>query len=335
VRRFQPTLRDCSIYRSLEINVLGANYVGVIVPTKFSRVRIWNSLGMTPKARLLARFMLPQDSFVDPSNQKSVNIQSNCLLFGLRESVAESTEMNNPGMADRVRIRDSFYLHGKRDKGDFPGMATSDLVRAAAVGLSKAVPDHSVEKVQLASEREAELPLLVKLQNSGEPEAARLELWLLLNPERPLSLANATSCRVAQHSVGWMSTYVKPHVTNTMLEIALCTKKNPEPSDIDCALVGNLMSGEGTSELEAQQYAARGNSFLLLSGDKSEGAAMKIQQRLLELQRKNGGRNFVDMVIWDVHHLPIRRDVVDLFIADLPIAGSKAKEDQRRPLLYQ
>lgn len=315
------------------IDVLKASYVALIVPANFSRMRIWASLEMTPKARLLARFVLPQDSFVNPSNQKSVNIQSNFLFFGTREQGNEGSLLGCKPSPSSTRIGHSFYLHGKRDKGDFPGMATADLVQATALGLSTTAAEQPSSLLRLACDREAEFPLLVKLHKGNSNRTARLELWLLLNPERPLSLANSMSCLVHRHSLGWMSTSVKPAVANAILETTLRSQQAEDDllsNSRTTAMVINAMCGEGTIDLEAQRYqeSSQGSSFFLLSGDKSEVAARRTQKRLLEFKQHTGKHVLVDMVVWDAQRLPLRRDVADLFLADLPIAGSRAKKHQ-------
>lgn len=293
---------------------LGAKFVGLIVPAKFSRTRIWASLGMTPEARLLARFVLPQDSFLDPSSDKSINIQSHFLFFGTEEVAMGSSKVN-------ATSRDSFYLHGKRDKGDFPNMATSDLVSAAVKGLSTN-KGNFLHVLHLTSERQAEFPLLIKLRKPRRSNVAELELWLLLNPERPLSLANSICCKISQHSLGWMSMSIKPPVANAMLQNTIGSTRN------GCALVVNAMTGEGTIEIEAQNFATMKNSFFLLSGDNNETSIIKTRDRLMELHQCTRKPFLSDLVVWDAERLPLRGDVVDLFIADMPIGGSRSTNFQ-------
>eukprot|EP00429_Kryptoperidinium_foliaceum_P027760 CAMPEP_0176139250 /NCGR_PEP_ID=MMETSP0120_2-20121206/70748_1 /TAXON_ID=160619 /ORGANISM="Kryptoperidinium foliaceum, Strain CCMP 1326" /LENGTH=281 /DNA_ID=CAMNT_0017475229 /DNA_START=524 /DNA_END=1372 /DNA_ORIENTATION=- len=86
------------------------------------------------------------------------------------------------------------------------------------------------------------------------------------------------------------------------------------------------MSGEGTVEIEATDY---GGGFFVIAGEKSESVAQKNRFRLARLKNSKGKTMpLVDMVLWDAQNLPIRSDVVDVFVADLPFSGSQAKKHQ-------
>jgi hypothetical protein len=60
----------------VSFDVFGAKFVAVICPSKFAQERIWKSLGLTERAHLWARFLLPQDSFYESATGKSVHIHS-------------------------------------------------------------------------------------------------------------------------------------------------------------------------------------------------------------------------------------------------------------------
>jgi hypothetical protein len=295
---------------------LKARYLGLIVPCKFARQRIWTSLAMDMDLKLRGRFFLPQDSFFDPSSQKPVHIHSYFLFFE-RCRDFESDDFSHVVPT----IKNSYYLQGKRNKGDFPSIHTADLVLAVAQGLSCTSNVNPLPRVQLVSQSQAEFALTVSLQiKTGEAE---LELLILLNPERPLSLANSQSCLAHQHSLGWMSMSVKPPVARAMLESTRLLEKSG-----DLSFLVNIMAGEGTIELEAQDFVTDAQPLFILSGDKTTSALRKTQSRLESYQQRTGKRAVVDMVLWDAQNLPLRRDIVDVFLGDLPFAGSQLKKHQ-------
>lgn len=292
---------------------LGASYVGLIVPSKFARLRIWKSLGMNPRATLLTRFFLPQESFYNPSTGRCVHIHAYFLLLAIDPKDHSSPECPRfPTEASKVP--GAFCLAGKRDKGQFRGIATADLITATATAL-----EHM--QIPVAASRVAELPLTVKLHKSeGQQNGARSELWLLLNPEKPLSLANSASRNVEAHSLGWLSTSVKPPIAYGMLKSLLGGSKEPH-------VLINAMSGEGTIELEAQ-HPELSQSLFVISGDKNERAASQSKERLEQLRKRSGLFAMVDVVVWDAQNLPLRKDIADMFVADLPFMGSTKKKHQ-------
>ena len=295
---------------------LKAKFVGLMVPSKFARKRIWSSLGMDPDLKLKARFLLPPDAFFDPSSQKPVHIHSYFLFF---EQCQDCTSDNS--IVVTPRITNSFYLQGKRNKGDFPGIPTADFVRAIAQGLSCSIHSSARSEVHLVSLSQAEFTLMPTLhKKNGEAE---LELFLLLNPERPLSLANSQTCHVSDHSLGWMSMSVKPPLARVMLESTVLV----DESNVGKVVV-NVMAGEGTIELEAQDFVAADRPMFILSGDKSMSALQRTKTQMETYQQKTGKRVLVDLVLWDAQHLPLRRDIVDIVLADLPFAGSQSKKHQ-------
>mmetsp|Transcript_11603 Transcript_11603/g.17035 ORF Transcript_11603/g.17035 Transcript_11603/m.17035 type:complete len:772 (+) Transcript_11603:41-2356(+) len=286
---------------------IGATYLGLIVPTAFARERIWKSLGMDPRVRLLARWLLPHGSFFDPCTQKVVHVHSYFLFFRITtEKVQEDRFQLNPENARNGKFR----VTGKRDKGSFPFINTASFVETVLAGLDDA-------GIPLTHERNAEFSLSAKVcKPKGAKSSARFELFLLLNPERPLSLANSVSSSVSTHSVGWLSTSIKPPLARLMC--SLVTGK----VDTECGLLINAMSGEGTIEIESQGVQP-GCPVFVLSGDKNEAAALRTTARLAEI-----GRPLVDIVVWDAQHLPLRSDIADAFLVDLPFAGSKKKTHQ-------
>ena len=288
------------------LDILLVDVVAVICPSKFARQRIWRSLDMTKNAQLEARFFLPQDSFYNPSTMQTVHIHSYCLIFGNRRSKA-----NNHVNGVKLLPRNGVYLYAKRDKGCFPNVSTVDLTKAIAFGLTKA-------GMELVSERNARYKLRAKLLDSSS-----MELWWNINSQNPCSLINSNSFKVPNHSLGWISLSVKPAIALAMTSIAM---NNEENDGRKSCLVVNLMSGEGTIELEASR-AVR-HSFFMISGDKSFHRALNTAKRLRTLKRNGCYLPLIDNVAWDAQRLPLRRSIVDAVIADLPFQGSLNKRHQ-------
>ena len=119
---------------------LGALCIGVIVPTKFARERVWASLGMDKRVRLLARFLLPNNSFFDPADGTSKNISSIFLFFGMRHDNSSVHIITNPPLkvnASEV-IPGTIHVVSKRDKRMFSEMTTAVLSASIARGLEDA-----------------------------------------------------------------------------------------------------------------------------------------------------------------------------------------------------
>eukprot|EP00957_Ditylum_brightwellii_P190844 14529894-Ditylum_brightwellii.AAC.1 len=119
---------------------------------------------------------------------------------------------------------------------------------------------------------------------------AILDLLLLLNPEKPLSLANSISQNISMHSLGWIATSVKPVIAHAMTSLSIdkVTEENCHSNDNarkNVSLVINAMSGEGTIELESQNDKT--HSFFMISGDKNRVAAAQTAARLYELNNNN------------------------------------------------
>ena len=295
---------------------LGALCIGVIVPTKFARERVWASLGMNKRVKLLARFLLPNNSFYDPASTKDKNIQGVFLFFG----IGDDNHNNDSKAIDCETLPNAIHVIGKRDKRLFSEMATADLSTCVARGLENA-------GAKLASSEVAECSLSAEIKSTAA--GILLELDVLLNPKRPLSLTNSTSRLVAEHSLGWVSNSCKPPVAKAMVQLA--TECLDDSSPRGCGLFINAMSGEGTIELEAQADDLT-TTFFMISGDSDASAALHTKRRLASLAIHSGsGRNKrprVDMVVWDAQHLPLRRGVADAYLADLPFAGSKKQKHQ-------
>ena len=331
------------------IDELDASFIGLIVPVKFARQRIWHSLGMnTNRARLVSRFLLPEHSFYDPSqNNASKHIQSIFLLFDLRRNVEHEQQQQEakdltaaqPHTVEAPPLK--IHVTAKRDKGDFRNIASKDLVSAVVTGLHQA-------GVELGSEKESLIPLSAKINKSTNKRVITLELYICLNPRQPLALSNCVSSRISGHSLGWISTSVKPSVAYAMhtlvtrdkdslgKEIGVVvpgplttTSTQKQKRAVNCILMINTMCGEGTIELESQ-----GNDQFTISGDKSESAVRETAARLDSLyersSKSSSRRPLVDFVIWDAQRLPLRSGIADALLSDLPIGGS-AKNTHQEP----
>jgi hypothetical protein len=454
-------------------HMLDASFVGVIVPTKFARLRVMQSLGLNirtldnnyPKSaeiQLVARFVLPKDSFYDPSLLTSTRMASlsepsasknidSCFLF-FRRVVSEtsstgilgnhlledtegnvrhpkedfatkklSTKQHHPKSFPRVRVE------GHRNKKDFPELSTKDLSQAiqsvinrdedkSEINIIEGRQKNShydgddVDVLTIAAELSVQADRTVSPSTSGKvadmnqitshSRRWRIDFFLLLNPKRPLSLVNCTSRRVNPvHSLGWLSTSVKPSIAVAINQLALLpptrsrggifdtiesmiiltplstsgvdTKQNDDrlltpignenkssthASASKASLVVNAMCGEGTIEFESFDDRSRRGSYLLLSGDKSEGAVYAAKDRFQSLTKSpllNSTKStassytiecdgdspsssiYIDFVIWDAQRLPLREGIADAFLGDLPIAGSvRTKRGRKRPHQY-
>jgi len=297
------------INHSLEI--LGAKHVAIICPTKFAKPRIWKSLDLTPLATLTARFFLPTNAFVNPATKASVHIHSCCLLFGnnTHDNLYQKSKETKSGI----------YLSSKRDKGVFPNLATTTLTSAMVSGMAG--------KLQLVAERNARYMLQGRLTNS-----CQLEFWWKANCI-PCSLRNSTCRKVPNHSLGWLSLSCKPSVALAMCTIALQPKghhpnEEQQRHNNNACVAINLMSGEGTIELESN----RASKVFWIGGDKSFERARKTAQRLRTAAAASSSRqsrhHLVDMVVWDAQNLPLRKGFADALLADLPFQGSFQKVHQ-------
>lgn len=282
------------------LDKLRAEIVAVICPTKFARRRIWQSLDLTESAQLLGRFTLPDNAFYNPSTGTMVHIHSCCLIFGR----VDLTRNNTAGLS--VDCKSGVYVSAKRDKGCFPYFSTADLTLAVVKGLTKV-------GVELVPERKAHYMLHAKLVDPN-----LLELWCIINPHRPCSVINSSSIHVPNHSLGWLSISCKPAIALAMASIAMTKEK--EDDGKKCHVAVNLMSGEGTIEIEATRAVP--HSFFLISGDKNFSRALKTSQHVKDLRRHSSMRSIVDVVVWDAQNLPLRQGVVDAVFADLPFQGS-------------
>lgn len=307
---------------------LGALCIGVIVPTKFARERVWASLGMDKRVRLLARFLLPNNSFFDPADGTSKNISSIFLFFGIHNNVQIITNSHLKASASEA-IPGTIHVISKRDKRMFPGMTTADLSASIARGLEDA-------GAMLVSSEVAEFSLSAEIKSAAEG-TTDLELNLLLNPKRPLSLTSSTSRLVSEHSLGWMSNSCKPPIARAMGQLAAQSLDSRLQVEYEgdttktCGLAINAMSGEGTIEIEAQAHGDT-NNFFMISGDSDSSAALHTKRRLDSLAKHSDSceckRPRADMVVWDAQRLPLRQGIADAYLADLPFGGSKKKIHQ-------
>eukprot|EP00578_Thalassiosira_sp_NH16_P029857 CAMPEP_0181077186 /NCGR_PEP_ID=MMETSP1071-20121207/816_1 /TAXON_ID=35127 /ORGANISM="Thalassiosira sp., Strain NH16" /LENGTH=309 /DNA_ID=CAMNT_0023158413 /DNA_START=466 /DNA_END=1395 /DNA_ORIENTATION=+ len=128
--------------------------------------------------------------------------------------------------------------------------------------------------------------------------------------------------KVPNHSLGWISLSIKPPVALAMASMSLNVKSGCRKS----RLAINLMSGEGTVELEASR--AVDHSLFLITGDKSYTNALKTARRVKSLHSRSCHGPLVDIVVWDAQNLPLRRGIADAIFADLPIQGSLKKIHQ-------
>ena len=287
------------------IDALEAKFVAVICPSKFARERIWKSLGLSGKAHLWARFLLPQDSFYDPATGKSIHIHSFCLIFG-RQPKHE---------AEPKPYKSGCHITAKRDKGSYPNISTAELKASLVSGLSKTA-------LELVPERHAKYILNAKLLESS------FELWWQLDPMQPCSLLNSNCAKIPNHSLGWMSLSVRPAVSLAMSSLAV--KQNNTITN-GCIMV-NLMSGEGTIELEASRAVE--SPVFVISGDIRYDCIFKASQRIDALKQNSTPQPLVDLIVWDAQNLPLRDGFADAALGDLPIQGTTKKVHQQ-PVISQ
>ena len=305
---------------------LQADIMAVICPRKFARGRIWKSLDMTNNACLLGRFFLPKNSFFNPSTGKPVHVDSYCLIFG--KSTYNDYKINKdiPTTTIETKIATSggVYLFAKRNKGCFPNLSTAHLTKAIAQGLTKA------GSLELVAERDARYILNAKLVADNSYSSPVLEFWWQLNPQRPCSLINSNCLQVPNHSLGWTSLSCKPPVALAMVLLALDDNDAKDAKTKECrrkdslCVIVNLMSGEGTIELEAERAfsAPQHHSGFMISGDKSLNRTLKSKQRVQSLKNKSRGNCLIEFVVWDAQRLPFRKGTADAVLADLPFQGS-------------
>lgn len=338
-----PPFAECSrgdysaivkfINHAIDIDAL---FIGLIVPVKFARKRVWQSLGMNPRATLISRFLLPANSFYDPSNHTSKHIHSCFLLFDLQQKRDCNTSVQQEPARGDTNTNQSIsspkiHVIAKRDKGAYPNIGSKDLEAAVVAGLQKK------NNVELVRENDSNATLSVKLTKITNTNNGMLELSMVLNPRQPLSLSNCMSSNISEHSLGWISTSVKPSVAygmysfatrddSTLREFGVEVPASSTPDAGRCSLVVNTMCGEGTIELES--FNAELPSFFIIAGDKSERAVQATAARLKSLAIKVGKGPVIDLVIWDAQRLPLRHEIADAVMADLPFAGSRKKAHQ-------
>lgn len=284
-------------------DILQAEAMAVICPSKFARPRIWKALGLTANTKLTGRFFLPDNAYYNPTNGKPVHIHSYCLIF--ENSRRKHAENDGPEESDLHGV----YVSAKRDKSIFPTLATLDLTKAIATGLNEA-------GVKLVPERKARYFIHGKLEPSS------LELWWHVNPNQSCSVVNSSSVKIPNHSLGWLSLSCKPAVALAMSSAAM----NKEESNDKCRVAIDLMSGEGTVSLESCRAVS--HSFFLMSGDKSFERSLKTKNHLLKLRESSNHPFLTDVIVWDANSLPLRKDIADAVFGDLPFQGSTKKNHQ-------
>ena len=285
-------------------DVLEAEFVAVIAPSKFARERIWASLELSKKAHLWARFLLPQDSFYDPATGNAVHIHSFCLIFGNRK-MPTSNDVDA-----EIILKSGCHITAKRDKGSFREISTADLTSCIVSGFA-------TTGMELVAERYAKYFLNAKLLESS------FELWWQLNPAQPCSAVNSNCAKIPSHSMGWISLSVKPAVALAMSEYAI----NIHGDNYSSCIAVNSMCGEGTIELESSR-AARDPVFII-SGDIRSDCTLKASKRVAELRANSNCRPLVDFVVWDAQNLPLRKGFADVVFGDLPIQGATKKVHQQ------
>ncbi|KAL3791092.1 hypothetical protein HJC23_012077 [Cyclotella cryptica] len=283
-------------------DILRAEFVAVICPSKFARERIWESLGLTEQSHLWGRFLLPQNSFYDPSTGKAVHIHSICLIFGNHQMPSYNSET--------ITSTAGAYISAKRDKGSFRSISTAQLTTAVVSGLAKT-------GMELVAERHARYMLNAKLLDSS------FQLWWQVNYLRPCSSGNSNSAKIKNHSLGWISLSVKPAISLALSSLAIRQEIDNRKSHV----VVNLMSGEGTIELESSR--AVDYPFFMIAGDRRLDCVFQTSKRIASLKSSSNCSPLVDLVVWDAQNLPLRKGFADAVIGDLPIQGTSRKAHQQ------
>ena len=190
-----------------------------------------------------------------------------------------------------------------------------------------------------------------------------IDFSVCLNPKQPLSLLNCECSSIPNHSLGWLSNSVRPPSARAMCSLAISekellredgiiTEKNdskikakPKQSaplgmegspvnKVSASLVVNTMCGEGTIEIESTRLSSN-RPFFMIAGDLNVASLKRTVDRLTALRQKTTPRSVsiskpldVDFVLWDAQRLPLRGDIVDSVLADMPFMGSTKKAHQ-------
>ena len=287
-------------------DVIGAKFVAVICPGKFARERIWTSLGLTEKANLWARFLLPKDSFYEPVSGKIVHIHSFCLIFG-SDQITQSRILD---CTESMQTKSGCYITAKRNKGLYPDISSAELTATIVSGLRKT-------DMELQVERHARYMLNAKLLESS------FELWWQINSMRPCTAMNSNCAKIPNHSLGWISLSVKPAVALAMSTLAI---REHDENENGCVAV-NLMSGEGTIELEISR--AVNFPIYMIGGDIRIETNIRILNRIASLKANTTYRPVIDLIVWDAQNLPLRKGIADAIFGDLPIQGTTKKVHQQ------
>jgi predicted RNA methylase len=295
---------------------LRARFMGVLCPAKF--VRVWRSFGLASSMRLTYRMLLPANSFFDPSTNQSKHLECHFLVFDLQPPMASSFKDGdgcNPSAPEEEDTAPGrMHVVAQRDKGLLPQICTAQVTAAVVRGLAHA-------GVPLGSSHTSTMVLRAKV-------GRRWELFLELNPQRPLSVVNAMSARIEHHSLGWMATSARPPVAGAMHSLSQGGPPQPQLNETNDSwktptVVVNLMCGEGTLDFEALQHTEERFGFRIV-GDHNAKSLHRVASQVKTLRQVP----LVDFVVWDAQNLPFRDGVIDSLFCDLPFAGSTHQAHQ-------
>ena len=294
--------------------ILQAKYMGIICPTAFARERVWNALGLTSLS-LVARALLPSNAFYIPSSSSDhesssskssgPSLNASLLIFDLQS--AKTNSAHNLGDSSTKDI--TVAIEAKRHKGVFPYLRTAMMKEWILHELNEKTSHPLLD-------RNGTLPLLCKLLQHKE-----LSMELHLNPHQPLALVNSNARRFASgpyphHSLGWLSTSVKPALAR-----AMCQWANGSSISRKGRLLIDACCGEGTLELEVAS-----SNFLVIAGDVNAETLLLTKRKLQNIPHQC----VLDLVQWDAQDLPLRDGIADIFLGDLPIMGGVGKRQHQQ-----
>ena len=236
---------------------LGASYVGVIVPESFVRCRIWEVLGLSSRAKLEARFILPKDAFYVPGGGTK---HINCYFLFFRTTTTRGAHFeaeaavpaHQPSAGSNIAVSSAVNIHvvakrGPKNSFDF---ATADFTGAVVRALSTLEQEQCgfrlcrSDESQLGSGGDTAQPatLSARLKSMSEGTAS-FELAMQLNSKLPMSLVNCVSATCSNemnaangsgdgeqslvHSLGWSAASLKPVVAFTMCKLAFDFSPGP------------------------------------------------------------------------------------------------------------
>ena len=268
----------------------------------------------------------------------------------------------------------SIYVVGKRNKGDFPWLTTNEFTNCVVRGLHDGkggiqlgleMESECVVNANASRITESSLPASKKRKKIAHLNPSQtkmnIDFSVCLNPKQPLSLMNCECSSIPNHSLGWLSSSVRPPLARAMCSLAISEKEvlredgiladtndskfkakakqsptKAAPVEIGAfpankvfaSLVVNTMCGEGTIEIESTSLSSN-CPFFMISGDLNVSSLKRTIDRLTTLRQKTTPRSVsnskpleIDFVLWDAQRLPLRGDIVDFVLADLPFMGS-------------